>query len=172
MTGKLAEIKGEKTRVALKNYYKTTVVEDTTAGTNFFLAALNLFRGSSAAPAVTYAWWLGASDEQEEGSWKWGSNSQNLTYSAWYFWGGDRQTTNQDGSVNPTVLEFGDQDCAATLDTEVLLRQEDWGEEREKYRPRVEAEDTFKWVSVPCNARSYLKTEDFDFRLSPLCQKV
>ena len=52
------------------------------------------------------------------------------------------------------------------------FRMKDWGEEREKYRPRVEAEDTFKWVTAPCYSRSYLQTQDTDFRLTPLCQKV
>ena len=116
LTGKLAEIKDEETRVALKNYYKNSVLEAT--NTNLFLAALNLFRSSPGG--VKYAWWIGASDEEEEGHWKW-SNNQNLTYSAWYFWGGDKETTNQDGSDNPTVLEFGDHDCAAILDTDMLL---------------------------------------------------
>ena len=54
----------------------------------------------------------------------------------------------------------------------ILFRLEDWGEEREKYRPRVEAEDSFQWVTAPCYSRSYLKSEDTDFRLTPLCQKV
>ena len=102
--------------MALKNYYKSSVLEDT--NTSFFLAALNLFRSSPGT--VKYAWWIGASDEDEEGHWKW-SDSKNLTYSAWYFWGGDKETTNPDGSDNPTVLEFGDHDCAAILDTDMLL---------------------------------------------------
>ena len=46
----------------------------------------------------------------------------------------------------------------------------DWGEEREKYRPRVEAEDTFQWVTASCYSRSY--QGDTGFRLTPLCQKV
>ena len=77
MAGQLAEIKDEETRVALKNYYKNSVLENT--NTNLFLAALNLFRSSPRG--VKYAWWVGASDEEEEGHWKW-SNNQNLTYSA------------------------------------------------------------------------------------------
>ena len=115
--GKLAEIKDEETRVSLKNYYKNSVLEST-GSSSLFLAALNLFRSSPAV--VKYAWWLGASDEGEEGHWKW-SNNRNLTYSAWHFWGGDKATTNQDGSENPTVLDFGDHDCAAILDTDMLL---------------------------------------------------
>ena len=55
----------------------------------------------------------------------------------------------------------------------MLFRLEDWGEEREKYRPRVEAEDTFKWVTAPCYSRVYLESEGTGgFRLTPLCQKV
>ena len=46
----------------------------------------------------------------------------------------------------------------------------DWGE-NEKYRDRVEKEDTFKWVTASCYARSYYP-DGFDFRLTPLCQKV
>ena len=119
MAGRLAEIRDEQTRLALKNYYKNSVLADTK--TSFFMAALNLFR-SSPAGSVKYAWWIGARDEEEEGSWRWSSNDQNLTYSAWYFWGGDKETRAQDGSDNPTVLEFGDHDCAAVLDTDMLLQ--------------------------------------------------
>ena len=51
-----------------------------------------------------------------------------------------------------------------------IFRMKDWGEEREKYRPRVEAEDTFQWVTASCYSRSY--QGDTGFRLTPLCQKV
>ena len=47
----------------------------------------------------------------------------------------------------------------------------DWGEEREKYRPRVEAEDTFQWVTASCYSRTYYP-DGFNLRLTPLCQKV
>ena len=115
--GKLAEIKGEKTRLALKDYYKKNVLEEKES-TNVFLAALNFFRKT--AEGVKYAWWIGASDEMDEGYWKW-NNGQNLTYSSWYFWGRDKESFNKDGSDNPTVLEFGDFDCAAIVDTDLVL---------------------------------------------------
>lgn len=164
--GILAEIKGEKTRLALKDYYKKNVLE-VKDSTNVFQAALNFFRSSP--EGVKYAWWIGASDEEEEGYWKW-NNKQNLTYSSWYFWGGDKQTFNKDGSDNPTVLDFGDFDCAAIVDTDLILGIPDWGE-NEKYRERLKAEDNFQWVTASCLSRSYYP-DAFHFRLTPLCQKV
>ena len=115
--GILAEIKDEETRLALKEYYTENVLE-VKETTNLFLAALNFFRSSP--EGVKYAWWIGASDAEEEGHWKW-SNNQNLTYSSWYFWGADKETLNPDGSDNPSVLDFGDFDCSAIVDTNLVL---------------------------------------------------
>jgi len=54
---------------------------------------------------------------------------------------------------------------------EEMLDNDDDEEKREKYEERVEAEDTFKWVTASCYSRTYYP-DGFNLRLTPLCQKV
>merc|ERR1711892_1284530 len=63
--GRLADIRSEEERKALKQYYEKDVKEKS----NFFLSALNLITGDE--ERVRYGWWIGLTDELTEGSWQW-----------------------------------------------------------------------------------------------------
>ena len=79
---------------------------------SYFLAALDIFTGGKAEPK--YGWWVGASDEKEEGQWVWQQSGDNVTESLWYFFGR--------GLPGVRFNEFGDDDCAMLVDASNFLR--------------------------------------------------
>ena len=73
--GHLADIKSEEERKALKEYYEKNLKPTS----SFFL---NLIKRKNVN--VKYGWWIGATDEVEEGLWMWKQTEENVTYSAWF----------------------------------------------------------------------------------------
>ena len=73
---RFAEIKSEEERKAIKQYYEKNVVPKI----YFFLIVLNLIRGTK--DNVKYGWWIGPTDEVEEGRWSWKHSGDYMRYLA------------------------------------------------------------------------------------------
>lgn len=151
--GYLAEIKSEQERKALQQYYDKNVKKTS----NFFLSALNLITGTE--DEVKYGWWIGATDEVEEGRWKWKQSGQNMTFSAWY--------KVKDNPTNDNTFSYGGADCAAIgMKTDILEADLDEDDD-EKWRDELEKDGDFKWFSISCYAKVL---PIFNIRMSPLCK--
>ena len=108
--GFLANIKSEEERTAIQNHY---LKHESGQPKSYFLAALDFFTGSK--NGLKYAWWVGASDEEQEGRWKWTQTKSNVTDAMWFFFG-------RGLPGKPAYNDFGDDDCAMLLDINNLLR--------------------------------------------------
>ena len=108
--GFLANIKSEEERSAIQEHY---LKHETGQAKSYFLAALDFFTGSK--NGLKFAWWVGASDEEQEGWWKWKQTKSNVTDAMWFFFG-------RGLPGKPAYNDFGDDDCAMLLDINNLLR--------------------------------------------------
>ena len=151
--GRLADIRSEEERKALKQYYEENVKEKS----NFFLSALNLITGDE--ERVRYGWWIGLTDELAEGSWQWKHFEQNLTYSAWF--------KVQHNPTNDNLFGYGGADCAAFAEKRDFLDADLEEEDGETWRDDFEKDGDFKWFSLSC----YIKVLPLiNVRMSPLCK--
>jgi len=150
--GHLAEIMSEEERKALQQYYEKNVEPKT----SFFLSALNLIRGKE--DDVKYGWWIGATDEVEEGRWMWKHSGENMTYSAWFQF--------RDIPRNENYGSYGGADCAAVALKEHFL---DVNPEKDDiWRDELAKDGDFKWIDISCYIR-FIPL--INMRMSPLCKK-
>merc|ERR1711892_259734 len=151
--GRLADIRSEEERKALKQYYEENVKEKS----NFFLSALNLITGDE--ERVQYGWWIGLTDELEEGSWQWKHSGQNMTYSAWF--------KVQHNPTNDNLFGYGGADCVAFAEKRDFLDADLEEEDGETWRDDFEKDGDFKWFSLSC----YIKVLPLiNVRMSPVCK--
>jgi len=132
---------------------------------SFFLSALNLITGND--DEVKFGWWIGATDEVEEGRWKWKHSGENVTYLPWYNVRGNPR--------NENYKSFGGADCSAVvpkdyfLDVEFEIDEDEKKEieEDKKWRKELRIEEDFKWIDISCYTR---KIVPFHIIMSPLCK--
>ena len=160
--GYLAEIKSENERKELKEYYEKNVKPA--------LTFLDFIKGKSRY--VKFGWWIGATDEEEEGFWKWRHSGENMTYSAWY--------QGKDLPKNENWFSYGGADCVGIIVNDhfidVDLKKEEYEDEKKYEKEKDEKKDEekklvetgdFKWFDLSCYIRS---VPLFNVKMSPLCQ--
>ena len=94
-------------------------------------------------------WWIGASDEKEEGSWMWETSGRPVNVTFWYEF---FQQPNNDN------YGFGGEDCAIMIDKAFIEGGENMGEE------------TFGWFDTTCYSRGIPQTTTRN-KINPLCEK-
>ena len=115
---------------------------------------------------MKYGWWIAATDEVEEGLWKWKQSGENITYSAWF--------KGKDIPKNENWFSYGGADCVAVIPKEhfsdVDIEKDDEGKDYDKDKGEddkcVETGD-FKWFNLSCYIRSI---PVFNVKMSPLCK--
>ena len=92
-------------------------------------------------------WWIGASDEKEEGTWMWETSGRPVNVTFWY------EVFQQPNNDN---YGFGGEDCAIMIDKAFLEGGENVGEEN------------FGWFDISCY---YKVIPEMPNRINPLCEK-
>ena len=64
---------------------------------------------------MKHAWWVGATDEENESHWVWEQTKRNVTDSPWFFFGRGIPGAER-------FNQFGDDDCAFLFDKQEILR--------------------------------------------------